>query len=515
MIFAPRRLSSRQLLVAIFLIGFAALIYEIYSVQVLFMFFVNNTQAVAITISSFLAGLALSSLVFSWRVRGTAHHLSILFWMQFIAAGYGFLVLRDVGLIPDALDALRHFIGEGALTEYLKLGIVWGFLFVPAFFIGGALPLINGLYTDGGNTTRDVGIVYFWDMVGAVLATLLTGFVFLPKLGLALTILIPICINLLVCILCAATRGQRYLAYAALAGVLAYGAAQQLQQHGHLADPELEKRFGTVIFREASPYGTVTVGEESNGERKMFIHYRAMCASSSGNVSEGELGRLLGVMARPAERALNIGLGCGTTAHKLAFGGGFAQVDVVEINPVVKKVAQRFFAHINNHVVDAPHVRVTIENGAEFIRQSTTTYDAIAIDIEEVNIIYSSPLYTKEYFVYAQRLLSDKGVLGIWSFDVGNDFAKVMYNTLAAVFEHVVVYPSHGAMLFFASNAPLEHLPPPPKPVNRQRQRDILQTMNAHINTLDQRMLERYYNAHKTFVLPEDYTEPYFIEKTP
>jgi hypothetical protein len=51
----------------IFLVGFTSLIYEIYSVRVLFMFFVENTQGATIAISSFLGGLAFSSLFFQGK----------------------------------------------------------------------------------------------------------------------------------------------------------------------------------------------------------------------------------------------------------------------------------------------------------------------------------------------------------------------------------------------------------------------------------------------------------------
>jgi len=510
------RSSSRfYLLSVIFFIGFAALIYEIYSVQVLFMFFVNNTHAVSIAISSFLAGLAVSSIAFSWYVGDRAHNLRIIFWMQLAAAIYGAFILHRVDLVPALLDIIYSHVETPATIELLKVGLMWMFLFVPAFFIGGALPLINGLYMQQHETgTRDTGVVYFWDMLGAILGALLAGFLFLPKLGIYWTSLIPVAINLLICFACVTSR--RTLAWAILFTFVIIGALtyQKISRDSDQPANPLDKNFGKIVFQKESPFGRITVGD-TQFSRRLFINYRAMCDENSGRYSEGQLGKILSALVKPAERGLNIGLGCGTTAASMAMFGAFKQLDIVEINPVVKEAAERYFDKANHDVVRAPHVNTMIANGAEYVRTNDQIYDAIAIDIEEVNIIYSSPLYTKEYFDIIKTRLTPNGVLGVWSFEVNDDFSKVMYNTLKASFEHVVLFPTLSANLYFASSKPIDKFPLVTEPKYLERQRIILGNPNKGINTLNYKLLEKYYNVGRIFGLPSDYTEPFFTPNKP
>jgi spermidine synthase len=179
-------------------IGFVALIYQIYSVRVLFMFFAENTYAVATAISSFLAGLACSSLLFSRRAQRNTRNLRIVCGMMLTGGLYGYFILSNYQWIPQWLDAMDRVIPIAVLAAALKFAIMWLYLFLPAFFLGGAFPLINGLYLDSlEESAPDTGTVYFWDTFGAIAGTLVAGFVLLPMLGLRATVMTGAALNLL------------------------------------------------------------------------------------------------------------------------------------------------------------------------------------------------------------------------------------------------------------------------------------------------------------------------------
>src|SRR5881296_2223658 len=104
----------------IFWVGFTALIYEIYSVHVLFLFMVETTHAAALAISSFLGGLALSSLVFT-RIRRKADHQTrerILIGMQLFVAAYAWAVLTRYDWIPTMSDFIDAHVQEPGLAAF-------------------------------------------------------------------------------------------------------------------------------------------------------------------------------------------------------------------------------------------------------------------------------------------------------------------------------------------------------------------------------------------------------------
>jgi hypothetical protein len=88
------------------------------------------------------------------------------------------------------------------------------------------------------------------------------------------------------------------------------------------AAPEssLDFRFGTIVFRENSPFGMITVGKDTPkhpGNKALFINYRDMCHSTQ-TISESKVAVLNADQLAPGAELLNIGLGCGFTASYAA-----------------------------------------------------------------------------------------------------------------------------------------------------------------------------------------------------
>lgn len=511
-------------LAIIFWAGFAALVYQMYSVRVLFMFFVESTYAVAIAISAFLAGLALSSLVFSRRTRHNTRNLPLIRGMLLAAGVYGYAMLTNYQWIPLWLDHLHSMVASPLLMTTAKYAVMSVYLFFPAFFLGGAFPLINGLYLDAPErSSHDTGTVYFWDTLGAIAGALVAGFILLPELGIRPTVTIAACINLLT----AAALAPRKLHAYAIAGIVCAIAATETYHALHNEEQrftvtkagnivpavDMDDRFGTVLFQKESPFGRVTVGQMARkkmaNNKMLFINYRPMCTTFSD--SEPQLAETALRQVSPGSRVLNIGLGCGFTASELAFHPNTKHLDIVEINPVIPE-ATRFFSKENNNVLEAPHTNLHIMNGADWLRNSKkNSYDVIAIDIEEVTVIYSSPLFTREYFEILRHRLTPRGVFALWSFRVNPEFTKVMLNTLRSVFPYVTPqYYEDVAVNYYAAMHPLNDIATFPDGPTKELENfaQAVESLDNHeINTLEKRTLEKYYNSNENFGLPDYYRE--------
>ena len=507
-------------LVLIFFIGFAALIYEIYSVKVLFLFFVKHTQAVSIAISSFIAGLAVSSLIFSQMSKKKTKNIQLILLMQLAAAAYGFFVLTNYALIPQFLDIFNAYFESEAVVNLLKIMVMWIYLFIPAFFIGGAFPLINGLYLSKAEVaSEETGIVYFWDMMGAITGAMVAGFLLIPYTGLYITVIVPIVINLLIALAVCYSRKLDYVLIAVIALIIGHTYFFQPSGGSHFHIPtsgeektvstgeaELHQRFGRVSFQKESPFGTITVGS-GGGQKTLFVNFRVMCTSFDvHNHLERALGQVTASNLPKGAKVANIGLGCGMTANEVAFHENVSTLDVIEINPVVLEAARQEFAEYTNDVTNADNVTMIIKDGAEYMRTTDKKYNAVLIDIEEVSVIYSSPLFTKEYYEIIKQRLEPGGVLSHWSFNPNTTFAKIMYNTLRAVFPHVEMQVSENKDInFYASDQPLNV----PKPTAKEQEiiDSIFADPHTEVNTLEQPVLEKYFNINSIFALPDDFEE--------
>ncbi|MEY2852964.1 MAG: hypothetical protein RL030_96 [Pseudomonadota bacterium] len=108
------------------------------------------------------------------------------------------------------------------------------------------------------------------------------------------------------------------------------------------------------------------------------------------------------------QRVLVIGLGGGTLPMALAEVLPNAQIDVVEIDPAVTRVARRYFGF-----KDGPKMKVFEVDGRVYVKRAAREgkkYDAILLDAFDHEYI-PEHLLTKEYLTEVKSLLAPEGTL--------------------------------------------------------------------------------------------------------
>ena len=138
-------------------------------------------------------------------------------------------------------------------------------------------------------------------------------------------------------------------------------------------------------------------------------------------------------------KILFIGLGGGSLQKRM--WRDFPDVDqqVVELDPVVRDVAYRYF-----RLPRSPRVRVTVEDGRRYLQQHDERWDAIVIDAYFSDSL-PFHLTTLEFVELARSRLAPGGVIasnliGAVSGE-GSKLFRAMYKTYRAVFPTVVVHP--------------------------------------------------------------------------
>src|SRR5262249_17893423 len=128
--------------------------------------------------------------------------------------------------------------------------------------------------------------------------------------------------------------------------------------------------------------------------------------------------------------------------------------DVVEFVPNVIRAAP-FFPEVNHGVLGDPRVRVTIDDGRNFLLVTTRAYDVVSVDTLDPKHAGNGNLYTREFYELSRRVLSPRGILGEWPAVPQGGQGQLERDP--PPFPGVVPAPPPGAK-------PFKGLPPPPRP---------------------------------------------------
>lgn len=194
-----------------------------------------------------------------------------------------------------------------------------------------------------------------------------------------------------------------------------------------------------VVYHKPSLYGDVIVFDYSSVLRCLVIDgANESCWNFTGNGGKGTasayanniatlLSQLTAEQNSNIKDVLIIGVGGGTLL-KMLDGTSFT-IDAVEINPDLPAISRDYFGLPKNL-----EYTMYTDDGRHFLNTTSKKYDAIVLDICEVNQA-SAHLRTEEFFALAQKHLRDpqNGVL-ITSLNivVGNEKSKTLEQKLAS-----------------------------------------------------------------------------------
>ena len=177
--------------------GATGLIYEVLWARMLGLVFGATTLAVSTVLAAFMGGLALGSALagcFGSRIK---RPLSAYGWLEIGIAIYAILV----PLLFRWVDHLSVLIWQEFQPGFFIFS-VWRFvlssllLLFPTTLMGATLPVLSSaLLNSLGHDSRSVTKLYACNLAGAILGTVVAGFVLLPVLGVRRTIFTAAVIN--------------------------------------------------------------------------------------------------------------------------------------------------------------------------------------------------------------------------------------------------------------------------------------------------------------------------------
>jgi len=311
---------------------------------------------------------------------------------------------------------------------------------------------------------RTAGNLYALSTVASVAAAITTGFFLIPNAGVCRSLFLIGFVLVATSILGFAIQHKRKLAPAALLALAAAGILVYRVAPAEMTDPDND-----LMAVKQSAYGEIRVVDLGdlrymllNGDTRGIIDPQTW-QTRSQDINVLDVAK--GFFDQPGEMLL-VGMG-GASVVKSYYGSGW-QVDAVEIDPVVTRIARAYFGLLRDEA------KVYEMDARRFLITHDKRYDLIVMDALGSNLI-PFHLVTTEALALIRSRLVPGGILAMNIEAVGWD--DVLIRSLAATanqqFQHVTVLPiaeppdQFGSFVLLASSRALDLKEEPPVPRDR------------------------------------------------
>ncbi|MBW2464720.1 MAG: fused MFS/spermidine synthase, partial [Deltaproteobacteria bacterium] len=429
---------GRAVLFAIAVSGFSALGFEVVWFRLSGLLLRGTLGGFGVILAVYLIGLSLGS---AWVARVSDRR-----------AGTALVTIEVALAVATALSLPLFALGQEVLLSRAP-GIAWALalLFIVTFLYGATFPLASRLFIGSGlgKLGQSVGTVYAVNVLGAICGSLITGFVFIPILGTqtALYVLVAFNVASALSLLPFVRRPRRRvtlavaIAFAFLLGVFLEGGPWDRRLVQSVIPPDR----GELIELVDSELQMLSVFERPDGERILhggpFISGATVAIRRQTQRLQGHLPML--VHPNP-KRVLEIGYGVGEIARVISLHDP-DRIDLVEIDPEMTDIADRYFGRINGRVSERANVQVHPMDGRHFLQMTDDRFDVIMSDSMILESEASFRLYTQEHFVAGREHLAPGGIMALWlPLEVAGDTSRTILRTFVEVFPETLAWMPTG-----------------------------------------------------------------------
>jgi predicted membrane-bound spermidine synthase len=479
----PETLKWAGFIVA--LTGAVSMGLEVLASRSLAMIFGSSLQSFAVVLMAFILGIGLGSAwIASPRRRDYASEKIIVLALC-VAAAWVTLLVFNIERWVDVYRIVRTGLGRTAVGytfhELVTAGMSLVIFGLPAACIGSVLPLMIRVVSQKSPALgMKVGALLTWNTLGAVIGTLLTGFVLMPLLGVRNGFAV-LALILTVAALVFAQRSQWRMGMAFAAGVIVFTLSlfafggddwRYVISSGAFRSRELEfnpelmamrKQSNKLIFYEDGPDATVSVEEarkSSNPERGMRVNGKPD-ASSRSDLSTQLLVSHLPMLAKPGSKDVFIfGLGSGISAGAL-LAYPVDRITVAEnCEPVIK--ASQYFTNWNRSVLSDPRVHLWREDARTVLKLDPQNYDVIIAQPSNPWTVGIGSVFSQEFYKISASRLKPGGIMAQWFhvYEMHDGIVELVLRTFCSVFPYVEIWdPGSGDVVMLGSMQPWQSSP--------------------------------------------------------
>ena len=444
-----------------FVSGLMSLALEIIWFRMLVLFLRPTAYAFTIMLACVLAGIAIGSAIAAPVLRGRRNWMARLAVIQALIGVAAVLSFNALTRSQQAIEAATPWLERLGLNTYLAPLVVSSLIAMlpTTVLLGVAFPIGITVWAGdaaGADTSGRVGVFYSLNVFGAILGSVLAGFVLLPQIGsragLIVTAGLATASSILLALSMRHTQPRAAISIAAIAAVLYLGGAAVAVDPFDVAFERFHRREH-LLWRQESAQATVAIHERP-GDPPMRIMYldgnhQANDSAATAFVHH-RIGALPVMLHQRPRTALVIGLGGGATPGAAARLN--VDVDVVELSKAVV-AGSEYFKSINFDLLTRPNVRLHVDDGRNFLLMNRKKYDVVTADIILPRHAGAGSLYSREYFELVRHSLADGGLVMQWNgVDSATEY-KLLLRTFLSVFPHTTLWADGTLML--GSTSPL------------------------------------------------------------
>jgi spermidine synthase len=440
----------------------------------------GSLQSFSLVLMSFILGIGLGSVVISSSNLARKYGVGVIYGLLISAAC---LVIIHVLAIEKI--ALLYAQAKFGLAQNL-VGYVWHqlaiallalvFLGFPAACLGAVVPLAIRLSTSANTSLGDrVGRLLTANTIGAVAGVLLTGFIFMPLLGLRSALAT---LAILLFALAGAIAFQRQnsrimmtsvvLVIAAILGTATTGASWRwvmsvgmFRIRNFYVTPEsMVERQKTVelLFYKDSADATVTVERTAtNNIEQVALRINGKSdASSFGDAATQYLLAHLPMTVRPdATNVFVLGFGSGITAGAL-LGHPIQRLTIAEnCKPVLE--AGPLFARWNRGVLTNERTRVINDDARAALKLRPDKYDVIISEPSNPWVVGVGSVFSQDFYRLCTNRLTENGVMAQWfhKYEMTDDIVFLIFRTFGSIFPNMEIWDTQaGDLVLLGSPKP-------------------------------------------------------------
>lgn len=473
---------------AISVSGATAMIYEVCWTRTLCMVIGGSTYAFTVMLSTFLSGIFLGSFLCARVVdKFKQPYFAFGVLQMFVAVGC-LTSLMSCHFLPEWNLILNKIFSNPLFSVWVRFILAEAMLLPLTLCLGALFPIvIKCTASDIEHVASSVGTVYSANTLGAIVGSVLAGFVLIPQFGVEKTMIIATGVNVMLgaVMLFAQKEAKPSYKFAyTFVGVfilvafilnpnsmadrknflLAQSVRRAMRDGYDVFDPRSPWRTviarTNLVYYKDGPCSNVAVLRFSEGDKigtYSLLTNGCVDASDGADMSQQILLASYPMLFRPnSRRACVIGWGSGITVAEL-LNFPITSVTAVELEPSVIEAAKVFDRHTHEPEKN-PRVKIEINDGRNFLLATTQKFDIIVSEPSNPWQVGVCNLFTAEYFDCVRDRLTPDGVLSLWLQlgEVSPDSIKAVLKALESKFNYCLAMASDQSnLVVLASQKPI------------------------------------------------------------
>ena len=458
--------------VTLLVTGFTSIASQIGWSKFLAVFVGSTIYGFSAILASFLAGVALGSLLVERlidKIRAPASFMA-----------YSLVVLGLTMLLARAgfsgLPTLQHLLNEGDIdprrNEQIRYIAVFVLLLPPTFLLGMMLPVNLKIYCGAyGQLHGRIGGAYALNTLASIAGSVAAGFWLIPQFGTDATLsamaLIAVASGLIWLPMLGRMSGQLTLASLVVVAVIAHVSLPHLDYRALVATvgyDSTDPADAEFPFLEEGKAGIISL--VTGDGRYLALQTNGLNESSvdleDPNYTlriEALLGTVPYLLHNDPSTAFVVGFGSGHTVRSLT-RSTLDSIRVVELEPAVVGATMSLPESLRAWMED-DRLRIEFNDARNALLVSNERYDLIVSQPSHPWVSGAANVFTRDFWAIAQSKLNDDGVFGQWVnlFSIDKQTLQSVMKAFYEVFPNGFTIVDGWDMVMIGSAHPLDFDP--------------------------------------------------------